>query len=233
MINLGSSVSLVWVQQLTQELLCMDVKLIVLVVCETLRPNLSIYLGFYVCSLGFSFLFVLVPFPPWQTDVKWMKGATTITKNNLEVPLCPSGLKIWYCHSYGAVHNRCTGFVLGLGISTFCGCSQNKQPPTKKTPCLFLSKSGTLSGRKERIHLVPKITKSPMSEFSLVGWCQGKKHPFNGWRWSISIHGFMVTFVWLYRCLVKKKRPSSSKIMKQRPWHPSELFIIPNCHRNW
>lgn len=49
-----------------------------------------------------------------------------------------------------------------------------KGTATKKT-CLFLSECGTFSGRRQRFHLVFKITKRPIQEFSLVGWCQSKR----------------------------------------------------------
>ena len=35
--------------------------------------------------------------------------------------------------------------------------------------CLFLSECGTFSGRRQSFHLVPKITKRPIQEISLVG----------------------------------------------------------------
>ena len=35
--------------------------------------------------------------------------------------------------------------------------------------CLFLSECGTFSGRRQSFHVVPKITKRPIQEISLVG----------------------------------------------------------------
>ena len=58
----------------------MGVGLTVLVICKTPRQNLRVYLGFSVCSLGFLFHFVLVPFLHLQTDVKLRKRT--------KIPVC-------------------------------------------------------------------------------------------------------------------------------------------------
>ena len=52
-------------------------------ICKTPRPNLRVYLGFCVCSLGFSFCLVLFSIYSQRnfvifktfTDVKWRKGS--------------------------------------------------------------------------------------------------------------------------------------------------------------
>ena len=52
-------------------------------ICKTPRPNLRVYLGFCVCSLGFSFCLVLFSIYSQRnfvifktfTDVKWKKGS--------------------------------------------------------------------------------------------------------------------------------------------------------------
>lgn len=49
----------------------MGAEMMVLVMCKTPGPNLRVYLRFLVCSLSFSLHFVLVPFLPLQTHVKW------------------------------------------------------------------------------------------------------------------------------------------------------------------
>ena len=85
------------------------------------------------------------------------------------------GLFRIFCLSFGVFVSFCLVLFLHLQPNQFCDiknfywCQIGIE---KKKMCLWHIY------REKRFHLVPKTTKSPSPEFSLVAWCQGKKASF-------------------------------------------------------
>ena len=113
--------------------------------------------------------------------VFWLQGMWDLTSSNRDrthTP-CSGGLsrKHWSTREvphFILLQNRFSIYRL----VSHGGKEQNK-PTHKKTVCSY-PKVEHFPGRRERFHLVPKITKSPSQNSAQLVDAKAKRHPFNG-----------------------------------------------------
>ena len=76
--------------------------------------DLCLWLGYLYLYCQCFLIIGLLEISPLSPSLTWV----------VEVPVWHGRLKIWHCHSCGVGCSCSAGSVLGLGTSTYIGCSQ-------------------------------------------------------------------------------------------------------------